>query len=162
LQGRVQILENQLAAAGGNTGGSCCAKPVAFLAQYNDFTAVGIANGPYVFDTAVLNTGNAYDTTTGIFTAPVSGHYILILQLFSNQAGDMEHPIVDIKVNGDVLARLGFEETPNEEDSDSTTVVAHLTAGDQVFVQSDEGDEYHFWGKFHSFFSGMLVSADTY
>ena len=67
------------------------------MAQYSDATALGVAQGAYVFDNALLNNGNAYDTSTGIFTAPVSGVYQFSVQLFTN-GGEQEHPFVDIKV----------------------------------------------------------------
>ena len=68
------------------------------MAQYAADTALGVSQGPYVFDNVLLNNGDAYDPSTGTFTAPVSGVYLFAVQLFTN-GGDKEHPFVDIKVS---------------------------------------------------------------
>ena len=62
-------------------------------------------------------------------------------------------------MNGNTLARQAFEEGQGQEDSDSTTVNIQLQAGDKVWVASEEGEEYHLWGGFHSFFTGVLITA---
>jgi len=161
LQAQVQELQSKVDSQGGNMGGSGGSTPtVAFMAQYSAENAVGVDQGAYVFDNAILNIGNGYDTNTGKFTAPVSGVYIIAVQLFTD-GGDKEHPFADIKLNGDTLARLAFEENNGQEDSDSTTVTVQLQAGDEVWIQSEEGQAYHYWGGFHTFFTGTLVAANN-
>jgi len=165
LNAQVQELQSRVDKQGAQ-GGSGGSKPtVAFMAQYSVDNAIGVAQGPYVFDNAILNIGNGYNPATGEFTAPVSGVYIIAVQLFTDGGDpdgdtDPEHPFADIKVNGNTLARLAFEEGDGEEDSDSTTVTTQLRAGDKVWIQSDEGEEYHYWGGFHTFFTGTLVATD--
>ena len=70
---------------------------VAFFAQFENDHATGSASEIYVFDSVILNNGNAYNAITGIFTVPVDGVYLIGLQLFTD-GGASEHPFVDIKV----------------------------------------------------------------
>nr|KAG5709036.1 hypothetical protein BaRGS_004675 [Batillaria attramentaria] len=135
------------------------------MAQFSNDNAVGPDSGPYVFDQVVYNDGNAYDASTGVFTAPYAGTYIFCAQLFTD-GSVTEHPFVDIEVNGTTIARMAFEigggDTPDAaEDSDSTTVTVKLQAGDRVWVASEEGNSYHYWGQFHTFFSGALLRSDN-
>jgi len=156
LQSQVQSLQNKVDQSMQTSGGS---RPtVAFMAQYSADNAIGVAAGPYVFDNAILNIGNSYDENTGIFTAPVSGVYLIAVQLFTD-GGQSEHPFVDIKVNGNTAARLAFDEGNGQEDSDSTTITTQLQAGDKVWIASEENAAYHYWGGYHTFFTGTLIAT---
>jgi len=156
LQATITGLQTQLEVQG---------RHVAFMAQFSDSNALGTDEGPYVFDSVIYNDGNAYDESTGIFTAPYSGTYIFSAQMFTD-GSETEHPFVDIEVNNSTIARLAFENGGGEtddaqEDSDSTTVTIKLQQGDRVWVQSEEGRIYHYWGQFHTFFSGALLRSDN-
>lgn len=54
--------------------------PVIFSAYLNtsipNATGDGTAVDPIIFDTTTINVGSAYNTATGIFTAPVTGTYL--------------------------------------------------------------------------------------
>ncbi|KAK7505879.1 hypothetical protein BaRGS_00003150 [Batillaria attramentaria] len=112
-------------------------------------------SSPYKFDQIILNDGNGYDATLGVFTAPYAGVYILALQVFVNVG---ERPMLDITVNGNVVSRMALDtrSLPVNDESDSTTVVVKLKAQDRVWVQSLTG-AYTYWGVFHTFFTGCLL-----
>merc|ERR1711872_871279 len=131
---------------------------IAFFAQYANDHATGQVSGAYVFDQVILNNGNAYDPSTGVFTAPVTGVYLIGVQLFTD-GGETEHPFVDIKINSMTAARMAFDEATGQEDSDATMIIWQLQAGDQVYIASEEGMDYHYWGMYHTFFTGTLLAA---
>ncbi|KAK7505861.1 hypothetical protein BaRGS_00003132 [Batillaria attramentaria] len=128
---------------------------VAFLVQIaNDRGQVIPGHAPYKFDQIVLNDGNAYDETVGVFTAPYAGVYMLAVQVFTEKG---ENPLVDIRVNNRVLTRMSLDTRglSDSEESDSTAVVTKLETGDKVWVEAD-GD-WTYWGDHHTFFSGALL-----
>lgn len=48
--------------------------------SYNDVTGDGTTY-TVIFDTALVNLGSAYNTATGVFTAPVDGNYMFVCTL---------------------------------------------------------------------------------
>ena len=71
------------------------------------------------------------------------------------------HPLLDIKLNGDILVRLAFDTSSSVretgEDSDFTTVSVKLQAGDKVWVESAGNHSHNMWGMYHTFFAGALL-----
>lgn len=55
------------------------------------------ANTRIVFPNVVFNIGSNYNSSTGLFTAPIAGRYLFITNTFS---GNNENPYVAIRVNG--------------------------------------------------------------
>jgi hypothetical protein len=55
------------------------------------------ANTRIVFPNIVFNIGSNYNSSTGLFTAPIDGRYLFITNTFS---GNNENPYVAIRVNG--------------------------------------------------------------
>jgi hypothetical protein len=112
---------------------------VSFLAKLSGTTTASNAR-PVIFNFVNHNVGNAYDSTTGIFEAPVNGIYLLSYSLRVNisTAGAILHPNFEINNTSDggslMLERLTSGGTFI---STSFTHVRQLSAGDEVRVASN-------------------------
>ena len=111
---------------------------MAFTVRFSaDDARHGIAVGrgsPLLFRAVALNTGNGFDSKTGIFTAPVAGTYVFFLmQLGVYARGSVT---LDIVKHGGVLERVYCH---GHEDQGSGQVTAPLRAGQQVWVRRVSG-----------------------
>jgi hypothetical protein len=109
--------------------------------------------GTIVFNTADLNIGNNYNTSTGNFTAPIAGRYVFYTTLLSNNATTLG---IDLKINGTRYAVTEESWTVNAYRSSSLTVVASLAANDAVRVENKVGGYYG--SNHYTFFGGYLLS----
>jgi hypothetical protein len=87
------------------------------------------------FDTVKTNVGNAYSKFTGIFTAPISGLYVLTCTITMN--GKDAYASYDIMKNTDIEGTL-FVDAEHSYDiySSSLTVVLSLEIGDALFLRT--------------------------
>ncbi len=90
-------------------------------------------NTPLVFDSTKYNYGSHYSTSTGKFTAPVSGMYLITSQL----QGRKNSAEYRLWVDGNNSVTFTFER--DRQDSDGhvmgyTTIVLKLNAGQQVWI----------------------------
>ena len=87
------------------------------------------------FSTVILNIGNGYDESTGVFTAPLDGIYIFSVQVatHSGQYGRFQL-VVDDRSN--VILSISHYNPDVSFSSTSGTVAQRLTAGQRVWVQS--------------------------
>jgi hypothetical protein len=60
----------------------------------NGFNASSQTN-PVIFNATVYNVGNHYNTSTGRFTAPISGRYVFFAGIFSNVNAEQVWPIIN-------------------------------------------------------------------
>ncbi|KAK7115303.1 complement C1q and tumor necrosis factor-related protein 9-like [Littorina saxatilis] len=127
---------------------------VGFKATFSVSTLTPSITGPYKFDRVVFNDGNAYNPILGVFTAPYSGVYTFTFQIFTHLA---ERAIVDIRVNGNVISRMGLDTVNQSVQSDSTSVTAKLVAGDKVWVEAGSANALDIYGPNHTFFYGALL-----
>lgn len=127
---------------------------VAFKVTFSPSTLRPPGTGPYKFDMVIFNDGNAYDPVLGVFTAPYSGVYIFSFQIFTHLA---ERPTIDIKVNGNIAARMAVDTTNETPQSDSTTLTVKLLRGDRVWAEAGDSSAIDVYGPNHTFFSGALL-----
>jgi hypothetical protein len=79
--GSVQLWTANTATAIAHSGGQFATyKQPFFTAQYSGLT-VPTNTTDIRFDTVVYNIGNHYNSTTGVFTAPVAGDYLLFVRM---------------------------------------------------------------------------------
>ncbi|XP_071171994.1 heavy metal-binding protein HIP-like [Mytilus edulis] len=125
-------------------------KPIGFYAMLSkSLTISGFST--VVFDKVFTNTGDAYDSKTGIFRAPVKGLYYFDCSFLS--LGTPLHLIL-MKNNN----RLTYGHSFSSHDADSISGTLQLAIGDKVFVQHyPTGSEvlYHSY----SSFTGYLIST---
>ena len=127
---------------------------VAFKATFSPSTLQPPTTGPYKFDRVIFNDRNAYDPVLGVFTAPYSGVYMFTFQIFTHTA---ERPVIDIKVNGNIAARMILDSTHEAVQSDSTALTVKLSHGDRVWVEAGDHSALDLYGPNHTFFSGALL-----
>ncbi|XP_060593958.1 A disintegrin and metalloproteinase with thrombospondin motifs adt-1-like [Ruditapes philippinarum] len=108
-----------------NTG--TCVPNIIFNA-YHITDLSPVVNQTMVFTQILFNDGNAYDSSTGVFTAPINGTYTFSAQLCVQTKSNMNF---GIKVNDRTLvAKYGYEENCR-----LLQTVARIKENDKVTVQ---------------------------
>lgn len=105
----------------------------AFMARRTSLQSAGVI----IFDTAMVNIGSHYNTSTGVFTAPVAGIYSFSPVVLSDTDGTDQFFVTAIRVNGSSYAQ---EQVHTDLDNDfgaSFTVIASLSANDTVDVHTN-------------------------
>ena len=111
-----------------------CSRPVAFQALLYGPKIIA-AGKTVVFDHTLLNEGNAYDNTTGVFTCALPGIYAFNVHAQSGGPGGSYHEVVlHMKLNNDVVSALEAGVAHDNYDASSMSAVLQLQAGDVVTV----------------------------
>ena len=122
--------------------------PIAFTARLSHDISLG-AGQTVVFDTPLLNLGNAYHETYGHFSAPVDGIYQFAVSLLN----DGNQSYFEIMKNGnEVLASL-FSKA--DYVPLSNIIVIELQVGDVVFVKALTAGNLD--ETYYCVFSGFLI-----
>ncbi|KAG1944843.1 complement C1q-like protein [Pimephales promelas] len=117
--------------------------------------------GPYsdavtlVYENVLTNIGNAYDTYTGIFTAPVKGVYYFNFVLFNPNAMPTGANLV--KNGKHVVAATDNAPSIDTEDTASNAVSLLLEAGDRINIQLWANRRVYTDGNRRNTFSGHLL-----
>lgn len=133
---------------------------LAFTAHLDkDITVLG-ADQPIPFDNVSLNLGGAYDARHAQFRSPVAGTYTFHITLTTN-AGYTLAAVVLLNGNPVVKIRTGND---NQFNTASNSVVLHMDAGDDLWIQHDHDisdSNRLFYGEgFLTSFTGHLISRD--
>lgn len=142
---------------------------VAFLARMtSDALNVLGDNSNYtvVFGTEVLDIGNNYNNTTGVFTAPLNGMYVFTTTLWIYQIGTA-HKEGILYINTPTKSYLLFDMNPTAiKDPYTQTIIAgsivvRLDAGETAYVvvRVSGGTKVVDIMALNSCFSGALVAA---
>eukprot|EP00105_Crassostrea_gigas_P010533 XP_011425847.1 PREDICTED: complement C1q subcomponent subunit B-like [Crassostrea gigas] len=105
------------------------------------------------FDAILTNDGNGYDDRTGVFTCPVAGTYMFVVDALS-------YPglWLFLKVNKKTVAKVNV--SSNYKDKPlvqiSRTVIVKLKSGDHVQVQNIGNNGFIYYA-LYSGFSGLLL-----
>lgn len=110
--------------------------------------------GTIIFNHADVNVGNHYSTSTGNFTAPIAGKYVLFTTVLSASGTNVG---ADMKINGTRYA-VTEESWANQSSTyraTSLTAIASLSANDAVRVENKQGGYYG--SNAYTFFGGYLL-----
>lgn len=115
---------------------------VAFYATLlSAFTGNGSVAGAekVTFNDVRVNTGSAYDSTTGIFTAPVTGSYFISHQITPSSSGDSARYFrAPVRLNNATTIC-----SPHIHISDELNNNDYASCGAAFVYPLDEGDEVH-------------------
>jgi hypothetical protein len=109
-------------------------------------------SGTLVFPHVVYNIGEGYDPNTGVFTAPLYGHFVFFVNV---QSYSSNHIYIDIVLNGSPKVRAMAYDA--EYSSGSNLAVIKLQKGDKVWVRYKAGKGYATNGVPITSFSGFLI-----
>jgi len=134
----------------------CGSKSVFFSAKINKDVNARHANQSHViYDSIFTNVGNGYNSTTGLFTCPVSGYYRFSISAMTTVQFDLD--LMQEFPNKSKQLLISIQEKGTEIASNS--VIVHVTKGDLVYVLMWGNNKLvGFQG--HTLFSGELIHAD--
>ena len=98
---------------------------------------------PIVFDKEEYDYGNNYNTSTGVYTVPYSGLYLIHVRVY----GLNKSATHLIRVDGDTVTYTYEQDPDHRYQTGSTSIVLHLLAGQEVTVDPH--------------FSGYIIRGDT-
>ncbi|KAK7158539.1 hypothetical protein R3I94_004997 [Phoxinus phoxinus] len=107
-----------------------------------------------VYENALTNIGNAYDTNTGIFTAPVKGVYYFNFVLFNTQGTT---GVSMLKNGHHVVSATDNPPVMDTEDTVSNAVSLLLEEGDRISLQLWGSRRIYADGNRRNTFSGHLL-----
>nr|XP_022308046.1 multimerin-2-like [Crassostrea virginica] len=126
---------------------------VGFTALRHQDPVVVHTNAVIIFETAITNTGSAYNPSSGIFRAPTSGLYVFFYDIeCMRNNGDT---YVELVRNGTQTGIQAYCHGSGDVDNSSTLGVLQLSTGDTVWVRLYSSDNITFGGK--TLFSGFLL-----
>ena len=107
------------------------------------------------FTKTIYNVGGAFDPSTSLFIAPVSGHYLFTATIQKTTQGD--RITCWIRLNGSLLMSVDAHATfPGTEASGSNTVLVRMTKGDRLELSECQGNSR--FSQDGSTFSGALLT----
>uniref|UniRef100_A0A671VUX3 Complement C1q-like protein 4 n=1 Tax=Sparus aurata TaxID=8175 RepID=A0A671VUX3_SPAAU len=120
----------------------------------------GGVHGPFktdvtlAYNKVLTNIGGAYDSSTGVFTAPVAGVYYFT---FFYHAG-LEHASkLMLFKNSEMIVMTSDQKSRSDPvDTGGNAVVLQLQQADKVYVRMPINN--HVWAADHTTFSGFLLS----
>ncbi|XP_061193432.1 uncharacterized protein LOC133201660 [Saccostrea echinata] len=106
---------------------------IAFYAYMSAWLPSPNTHQVLVFDDVKTNIGNAYHPSTGLFIVPESGVYVFTWTF--RMGGSRDHSI-QLLINKDVFGTLYLQTVNGLEAQETGIVVAHVNAGDDVYVRT--------------------------
>nr|KAG5713850.1 hypothetical protein BaRGS_024477 [Batillaria attramentaria] len=133
-------------------------KVVAFYVRISADTTTLVARGNLIYDVIVTNIGDGYDSSTGQFTAPVSGMYVFLVNCM---AADSLYQELMIILDGQRVAGcVSHRPATKEWDLGTSFLTVHLNAGQRIWTKNWSPSAKQIRGGDWQTFSGFLISAD--
>lgn len=114
----------------------------------------GDVTGVYTaqFDTKIFDVGNGFNTSTGVYTAPVAGNYQFSICAF-NDYGNAGR--IDWEKNGSVVGRFGREYALNGYFCSESSIIIDMAVNDTIEGNVSSGNMHINSG--YNWFSGFLI-----
>uniref|UniRef100_A0A669F9M3 Complement C1q-like protein 3 n=1 Tax=Oreochromis niloticus TaxID=8128 RepID=A0A669F9M3_ORENI len=106
-----------------------------------------------IYDTVLVNIGNAYSPVTGIFTAPVSGVYFFT---YFCHSGGVRKTSLHLYKNNEVILHIHDHQSADAADNGGNAVFLQLQQGDTVYVRL-KANSHVYRSSTVTNFSGFLV-----
>nr|XP_022293091.1 uncharacterized protein LOC111103840 isoform X3 [Crassostrea virginica] len=125
---------------------------VAFTAGVTSYSSAW-NSGTLIFNSVILNVGNGYNPSTGVFTSPVTGTYVFYVTAVEYSK---QYLMVDIVLNSvSKVKLLGDSEAAYQ--TGTNMVVLNLQKGDSVWVRHVSGKGYWSDSVPATTFTGFLI-----
>ena len=121
-----------------------CGSPI------NSASATGVLKNLYVFH----NPGNHYNSSTGLYTAPISGYYLIYHWFMNSSSGTMDVYSIYNGVRDQVGTTYGGNNSQFAHASGS--YIRYLSAGDAIGLETAQ-TVYHSTDGRHGAFGAILV-----
>ncbi|KAH3697655.1 hypothetical protein DPMN_085160 [Dreissena polymorpha] len=111
-----------------------------------------------IFDEIIANVGNAYSSSTGMFTVPLSGHYVMSLVYNAGLQTPSNQRYLEVVSNGVALGDVLLDSSSSAFASATKVWVFFLERGSEVWVITtayDVSTDVH--GHLHSMLTGWLL-----
>ena len=125
---------------------------VAFTAGVSS-TSTTWNSGTLIFNSVILNVGDGYNPSTGVFTSPVAGTYVFYVSAVEYLSQYLQ---VDIVLNSVSKVTL-LGESAAAYQTGTNMVVLNLQKGDSVWVRHASGKGYWSTRVPATTFSGFLI-----
>ena len=110
-------------------------------------------SGTLIFNSVILNVGNGYNPSTGVFTSPVAGTYVFYVTAVEY---NKQYLKVDIVLNSVSKVRtIGYSDAAFQ--TGTNMVVLNLQKGDSVWVMYNDGTGYWTQTVPATTFTGFLI-----
>lgn len=133
----------------------CSTSPVVFHAVISSSRTYD-KGSPWIYDQVVTNVGNAYNTSTGKFTAPTNGIYQFNWYTLSNPKVT-SHP--GLFVNGQIKARQAANNQSGTSQwlTTGSSMALPLKRGDEVYIMDVHGWKAQLRSQWTAF-GGVLIN----
>tara|TARA_B100000945_G_scaffold253714_1_gene210775 strand:- start:79 stop:1515 length:1437 start_codon:yes stop_codon:yes gene_type:complete len=120
-------------------------KPTNLCLQYTANASTDITSGTIIYNTLVfdVNSSGAYNTSTGVFTAPVAGVYLIYHEFYAHTNSKAMTEIQKSTNGGGSFSPIKYTPRVSGDDSDydanGCSFIAQLNANDQIKIIRREG-----------------------
>ena len=106
-----------------------------------------------IFDNVITNVGGAYNNSTGVFTAPQDGTYMIQATI---RASHGEEIWANLSVNKSRVVSVNARGTDGRHGMGSQSMVVTLGKGDIVTIEC-KNENGNFYGHYYETFSGYFL-----
>ena len=106
----------------------------------------------------MINNGNHYHSTDGVFVAPISGVYMFS---WNTLTYNNKYSFTELRVESEVKGALGSQAASNHYIPGSASLLCHVKKGEHVWVQTSDWTANYInnWNNSPSF-KGILLQKD--